>query len=117
MHPKRSDASGHVRPAIPGVYTKWDSVSHMSLHVDIAVSWASIGEWSRAVQHCLDGLTGWLLVTPMLAELVVCLSHRYCGKASSPFREVLMNLRVLILIIPACVLVSALRQIYGRAFE
>ena len=85
--------------------------------LDIAVSWASIGEWSRAVQHCLDCLTGWLLVTPMLAELVVCLSHRYCGKASSPFREVLMNLRVLILIIPACVLVSALRQIYGRAFE
>eukprot|EP00913_Durusdinium_trenchii_P027328 g25638.t1 len=45
----------------------------------------------------------------MLAELVVCLSHRYCCKASSPFREVLMNLRVLILIIPACVLVSVLQ--------
>ena len=36
--------------------------------LDVAVSWACIGEWSRAVQIALDGLSNWLLVTPIIAE-------------------------------------------------
>ena len=47
---------------------------------------------------------------PFIAELVVFLSRRFHQKASSPLREVLMNLGVLMMVVPLRVLLAGASQ-------
>ncbi|CAK9092952.1 unnamed protein product [Durusdinium trenchii] len=82
--------------------------------LDVSASWVAIGERSRAVQLCLDGFTNWLLMIPFIAELVVFLSRRFHQKASSPLREVLMNLGVLMMVVPLRVLLAGVYYMFNR---
>ena len=70
--------------------------------MDIVASHIRVAIWNSAFEYTVTGLVVWLLVAPMIVELVLFLTRRYCSQATSricgPFADFLLKLAMWVMV-------------------